>query len=248
MLKAKILTSSALALVMMAGAAQAAMVTLSNLQVQWVDTTGGVNVTPTPTAAAGTSSISWGTTTGPQSGYDFAVESPAPGPFVVPPSTGAFELGVFTHRNRPIGAGTSITAAQLSYSMDVMIDAGPIQTVTFLFDFAHNETDNDANPCANGGANNAGVNAGGCADIVTVSNNSASGVFLIGGVEFTVSALGFGLPTQDEFITAEDSTTSITLFGQITAREDNVVPEPASLALLGIGAFGLAALRRKKVH
>ena len=57
---------------------------------------------------------------------------------------------------------------------------------SFVFDFVHNETDNGANPCANGGANNAGVNINGCADSVTFLYNSLSDSFTVDGIEYTL--------------------------------------------------------------
>ena len=102
----------------------------------------------------------------------------------LPPSPSAdFTLGTFTHVNQPI-TGETIAGIQLVVTADIAVDAGPAQSLSFIFDFMHDETPNDVSlgeDCPYGGADHQRVNINGCADHVQVGYNTLSKSFNVGG-------------------------------------------------------------------
>lgn len=227
-----------------AGAAQAASVTINSVQGSWVSVEGGKNVT-----GRNTSEIRWGTSTGSgKSGYGFSEVGGMPN-YDVKPDT-AFDLGVFTHYNNEILAGGSITGASLKVDINLSI-GGRQERITTYFDFDHWETLNQASTCGNGGANGSGVNSAGCADRVTaVTNLGTSETFLVDGDEYAFTISGFDGLT--EFWTTEDQENSAMLRGQFTLVSHGDIPEvapvplPAAAWLLGAGVAGLAVAARRR--
>ena len=188
-----------------------------------------------------------------QSGYNF---TGANTPFDAGEGTG-FSLGTFTHTNMPINAGTSITAATLNVTIqftgDFFDDPDELHFANSQFIFLHNETTNNANPCADGGANGVGVNINGCADIVTAFLNPGSfSQFLIGGINYTFGVTGFQIP-GGSFSSQEDDVNSVLLQGSFAAVDTFNVPGPAvgaglpALVAACLGLFGLQRRRRQKV-
>lgn len=226
-----------------AATAQAATVTFSNIKGTWYDGNPATNISYSGNNST-FASADWGT--GGTSGYDFAAAAGAPSVVVPPSPSPDFQLGTFTHRNQPINAGSSITDVKLKVTADVDVDGTGVGPKEFTFQFLHNETDNGANPCANGQANNQGVNINGCADQVTFQSLTSSDTFIIGGMTYTIAIVGFEVSGSviPEFWTTEQANNSANLFAQV--RVSTAVPEPGMLALVGIGLLGAAAARRRK--
>lgn len=240
------LIASAAAIALLApGAASAATVSIDIITATWSNVVGGlaVNFAGNGTGAA---SVNWGTG-GTQSGYDFTAAATPIASLLPPSPSPTFTLGAFTHRNFPITSGTSITGVRLTISADISIDSVSQGTKNFVFDFDHWETANGANPCANGGANNVGVNINGCADRVQVGFNNLSESIVIGADTYTLNIVGFligGVPFS-EFWTTESATNTALLRANWTLRSE-VVPAPMSLALFGMGLAGLGLAMRRR--
>lgn len=202
----------------------------------------------------GTSTVRWGKPfkgvggTGEQSGYNFT--GSASGKF----NDGVdFELGTFTHFNRTISKGTSITGASLGLSVAIVI--GDVsQAITAAFNFDHWETDNNAGggTCADGGASGVGVNVNGCADRVRVLNNAGSAnQFVINGITYILEITGFMVDGQafTEFWTTERAPNSAVLLarfrvvgGTASGGGGGVDPTPSPIPLPGAAWLILSAL------
>jgi hypothetical protein len=236
------LLSATAALCLLTGAAQANTISITDVSGIWTSITGG-----SVTSGVGTSSISWGVDVGDgQSGYDFDGNAP-PTIGGLQPDT-VFDLGTFTHRNRPIEGGTSITQATLQVFFDFIIDSEPLTTYsrfsTFVFD--HWETPNSADPCADGGANGLGVNENGCADNVDpVTNPAFSESFDVDGVTYVLDVTGFDIGPS--FWTRENAENTAIIQARFTAKENIApIPLPAAGWLLLSALAGAAALARRR--
>jgi len=239
MIKKTILAGAVCAL-FSAASANAALIQLTNVTGAWTATTPGSPAV----SGGGTNEIRWGSPANQQNqqtGYRFDGAAP---PTVNVSENVNFNLGTFTHFNWPIYE-PSLTSAQLTVDTTLLIE-GVSETISSVFEFQHLESTNNSNPCANGQSNNSGVNINGCADRVTFALNvGESETFLIDGVNYYVDISGFfyGGVLANEFWTMEEYNNTASLKGIITSRPVSV-PEPTTLALLGLGLLGLGARKR----
>jgi hypothetical protein len=239
------LIASAAAIALLApGAASAATVSIDIITATWSNVAGGTNVNFAGNGT-GTASVNWGT--GGQSGYDFSAAATPIATMIPPAPSPDFTLGTFKHRNLPINPGTSITGVRLTITAGISIDGNDQGTKNFIFDLNHWETPNGANPCANGEANNQGVNINGCADRVQVNFNNLSESITVGADTYTLNIVGFlvgGVPFS-EFWTKEEKTNTALIRANWSLRSE-VIPAPMSLALFGMGLAGLGLAMRRR--
>jgi len=222
-----------------AGNALAAEITFQSAVGYWRDPVDNVPGSqpgdPVITNGDPTSSISWGTTTGSQSGYDFIATLPAP--FDLPGPIPFFSLGTFQHRNFEVG-DPSLVSAQLDVVLVLAVDGVPTGPLTFTFTLNHEETPNNLDPCPY-----PTPPGDGCTDRVTIVASADPTTFNVDGVDYTLemSFLDNGSPV-DEFITAEgDIVNSSGLVGEFTLPPGLTVTKsgPATMRIAEWGDFVL---------
>lgn len=234
---------SAFALAVTAAApASAALVEFKDVTGAWSNSAGtSATYTGTGTAAA---QARWGTSTGQgRSGYNFLGTESSTN-VVAPGSSGNFVIGTFEHVNFPV-TGNSISGIDLLFTANVWVDGNDLGSRTFTYNFTHDETTNDLNPCPYGGPGNP-INSAGCADRVQMNFNSSSETFFIGLDKYTLDIAGFlvgGSPTTG-FLTKEGMVNTAYIEGKVNLYARAVgggVPEPSTWAMmiLGFGATGV---------
>lgn len=136
-----------------------------------------------------------------------------------------FDLFQLTHFNNSLELGTAVNAVDL----DVVLgfeNASPCE-LELYFTFQVDETNNNPGPPDN-------------YDIITFPDSYSEQAVVINGENYTLQLLGFGEESyypQFDFVTPEGHTNSTLLWATL-------IPEPATVLLLGIGA--LALLRAKR--
>ena len=175
-------------------AAAQGQLTFTSAAANWHDPTDNVPGSqpgdPVITNGVPTSSISWGTTSGPQSGYDVTITIPDPQ---------TFPVATFSHRNFPV-SDPSLTSVQLDFVLDFQVNGVQTGPLTFTFTFTHEETPNNQVPCPYPTPPGEG-----CTDRVTFIDAPDPTTFTVGGKTYTL-AMSFlddnGNPVT-EFITRE---------------------------------------------
>ncbi len=176
-----------------------------------------------------------------------------------------------THYNQPIYAPSLESVnilSTLTLTPFVPPGAPAVTGATITFEVLFEETPNNDDPCADGGANGSGVNINGCADIFVIDKDALNFEFTYNdlddpGYERTYYISFFELtsglnPLPAEacgaagatapclgFRTPEEANTTFQ-FASLITTEPVRVPEPALLVLMGsaLSLFGL--VRRRK--
>lgn len=254
---------------------QAAMISQWQVDVSTVfDTTSVVwdhsNGGPSPTTVTPTQLI-WGIDGG--SGRSGLAIGSTPISTTVNTNGAAVNNITITHTNRPI-TGTTLDSVDIWSTLTLtplLPPSAGLPPATMVFNVNFQETTNDVpgNPgtCADGGLEGVGVNGNGCADIFVISQDSlnfsfdyydpdlsADRTYYISFFEATnglnslssqaCSAAGAGYPCLG-FETTEGEQTTAQFAARITSQPIHI-PEPGTLAILGIGLAGLGVMRRRQ--
>jgi hypothetical protein len=218
---------------LVANSAQAVVITTTGV---WDNPQTGDAATAATITGEGTNVIGWGTPPlgGEQSSYEFnGLTAVDVGPIL---NGDLFELGDFVHNNFPIddfqffGADLTIT---------ISVPSIPVVGVFGPFSFVHDETPNQTPPpCDPPGSPS-------CPDVVTVPGALGAIPFTFMGDPYLFILEGFRESALDpivpEFITDENQANTATLFARV-----QLVPEPTTLFLLGLGLVGLGVISRRK--
>lgn len=187
---------------------------------------GGPNMVTTGT---GSNVFTWGTpygnSTSSQLNYTGSQSAQA--------NAGAsFQFGSLYFKNGVINDGTGADSVDLNLSISILSPITLNDAASFNLDLTNTQNNN---------------NAATSADTLALANGAASSYSWVQNkVKYTFSFVGFGQNANsiNNFFTVEENQSVTTyLWGRI---DSVVVPEPSSVALLGLGVLGLVGARRKK--
>lgn len=217
-------------------------IVISNVTGGWQNAVPPANADIQNQGGQAADSVYWGTSTDDanNSGYIF---DPVNGD-INPIMGTAFALGTFTHQNRPITSGTSITS--IDYAFGFTTNGVP-NALNDIFNFSHDETPNSA-PCTYPGGS-------ACADAVVVSAATLNSLITVGAgataETYFFNLLGFstngGATISSQFISVEGGSNSAVLYGVVTPQPiTRSVPDGgATMLMLGVGLVGIATLRNR---
>ncbi len=183
-------------------------------------------------AGVGTSSFSWGTPSGTPNPNNLTFTGL---PFATTTET-VFTVGRLDYYNGSVALGSSAEQVDLKITMAFTTPAGIIEDFQYTLQLIN--TPNTGDPV-------------GDADYVKLPTTFVPKVFSHDGVDYTLQLLGFGNPSGggfvfiDEFFVFEDARATADLLARVTS-DIPPVPEPATMALTGLGLAAAGALRRRR--